>query len=82
MTSTWLTFYRGGCDIFSHAITRFGQPCGLNQMYSQRYGTIPVVKKAVGWRKLVVNTLPETIANLTASSMLFNEASSSALLEP
>jgi len=57
------------------------EPCGLNQMYSQRYGTIPIVRKTGGLADTVTDTLPETLAKHTASGIVFNEASSGALLE-
>jgi starch synthase len=68
-----------GADIFLMP-SRF-EPCGLNQMYSQRYGTIPIVRKTGGLADTVVDTLPETLAKQTASGIIFNEASSSSLLE-
>ncbi|MCX7099309.1 MAG: glycogen synthase GlgA [Methylococcales bacterium] len=57
------------------------EPCGLNQMYSQRYGTLPIVRKTGGLADTVVDSLPETIADNTASGIVFSEASSGALLE-
>jgi len=50
-------------------------------MYSQRYGTIPIVRKTGGLADTVVDTLPETLAKNTASGIVFNEASSGSLLE-
>lgn len=68
-----------GADIFLMP-SRF-EPCGLNQMYSQRYGTIPIVRKTGGLADTVVDASHETIANNTATGIVFNQPSSGALLE-
>lgn len=48
------------------------EPCGLNQMYSQRYGTPPVVHATGGLLDTVVDCNPTTLADRTASGFLFH----------
>jgi starch synthase len=66
-----------GADIFLMP-SRF-EPCGLNQIYSQRYGTIPVVRKTGGLADTVTDTTPETLASKTATGVSFNNATATAL---
>ncbi|CAA9890913.1 glycogen synthase [Candidatus Methylobacter favarea] len=57
------------------------EPCGLNQMYSQRYGTVPLVRNTGGLADTVADALPGTLADNTATGIVFNEAAPGALLE-
>ena len=66
-----------GVDVFLMP-SRF-EPCGLNQMYSQRYGTLPIVRKTGGLADTVIDALPHTLN--TATGIVFNDANPSALME-
>lgn len=68
-----------GADIFLMP-SRF-EPCGLNQLYSQRYGTVPIARKTGGLADTVIDTLPETLRNKTATGFVFNEATAGTLME-
>lgn len=69
----------GGTDVFLMP-SRF-EPCGLNQMYSQRYGAIPLVRRAGGLADTVVDARPETIADGLATGFVFDAATADALFE-
>ncbi|MCS7305218.1 MAG: glycogen synthase GlgA [Thermoguttaceae bacterium] len=57
------------------------EPCGLNQMYSHRYGTVPIVRATGGLADTVVDTTPQTLAAGTANGFCFVEYSTQALDE-
>jgi starch synthase len=63
-----------GCDFFLMP-SRF-EPCGLNQMYSLRYGTIPVVRATGGLDDTVVDW---TENPLLATGIKFSEYNSRSL---
>ncbi|HQW20417.1 MAG TPA: glycogen synthase GlgA [Rhodocyclaceae bacterium] len=67
-----------GADIFLMP-SRF-EPCGLNQMYSLRYGTPPLVRNTGGLADTVIDTTPLTLANGSANGFVFDDANPDALL--
>lgn len=68
-----------GADVFLMP-SRF-EPCGLNQMYSQCYGTLPIVRNTGGLADTVIDTLPNSIADKTATGFIFEEENAGALFE-
>ncbi len=59
-----------GADIF--AMPSEYEPCGLNQMYSMAYGTVPVVRRTGGLADTVVDASLQTIAAGTANGFSFD----------
>lgn len=57
------------------------EPCGLNQMYSMRYGTIPIARRTGGLADTIVDTTTKTPHDQTATGFLFDDISSEALLK-
>ena len=57
------------------------EPCGLNQLYSLKYGTVPVVRKTGGLADTVVDTNELTLANEVATGFVFEDYTSLALAD-
>lgn len=68
-----------GADVFLMP-SRF-EPCGMNQMYSQRYGTVPIVHATGGLADSVTDATPEALHAGLATGFVFTPGTSEALLE-
>jgi starch synthase len=56
------------------------EPCGLSQLYSLRYGTVPIVRRTGGLADTVVPFHPSTVKSRRATGFHFIEPFSDALL--
>lgn len=66
-----------GADLFLMP-SRY-EPCGLNQMYSLKYGTVPVVRATGGLADTIVDASEVTLANGTANGFSFEPYDAAAL---
>ncbi|HXG10327.1 MAG TPA: glycogen synthase GlgA, partial [Gemmataceae bacterium] len=68
-----------GADLF--LMPSLYEPSGLNQLYSMKYGTPPVVRATGGLADTVVDCTPETLAAGTATGFCFVPHTPDALVE-
>jgi starch synthase len=59
-----------GADMF--LMPSLSEPSGLNQLYSMRYGTVPVVRATGGLADTIIDSTPATLAAGTATGFRFD----------
>jgi starch synthase len=67
-----------GCDCFLMP-SRF-EPCGLNQLFSLRYGTVPIVTRTGGLADTVINLDPSSMLDNTATGFVVDQPDANSLM--
>lgn len=57
------------------------EPCGLNQLYSLKYGTVPIVRKTGGLADSITDATPESIGDGTGTGFVFEQYAPDALFK-
>ncbi len=70
-------YIEAGSDIF--LMPSNYEPCGLNQLYSLKYGTVPVVRNTGGLADTITDATPENLAAGVATGFRFDAYDSIAL---
>lgn len=68
-----------GADIF--LMPSRVEPCGLNQLYSLRYGTVPVVRQTGGLADTITDYSPKALSRGRANGFVFGPARPEALAQ-
>ena len=68
-----------GADMF--LMPSYYEPCGLNQMYSMRYGTPPIVRRTGGLADSVTPCTPAALRSGKATGFVFGPYTPRALME-